>query len=93
MVYKKRTLHSPFHVIFEIFFLNDYEGAQVRMSRTGDTTVSLANRATMANNWNADYFVSVHINAGGGTGLRVIYSSKSLITNGSISEHRFTRKL
>ena len=38
------------------------------MSRTGDQTVSLAQRTTDANNWGADFFLSIHINAGGGTG-------------------------
>ncbi|EGL83746.1 cell wall hydrolase/autolysin [Caldalkalibacillus thermarum TA2.A1] len=49
--------------------LNEYEGVQVRMSRDKDVFVSLEERARMANSWGADYFVSVHINAGGGTGF------------------------
>ena len=44
-------------------------GVQVKMSRTGDTYPSLGERCRMANNWGADLFVSVHINAGGGTGF------------------------
>ncbi|MFS0591788.1 N-acetylmuramoyl-L-alanine amidase [Cytobacillus horneckiae] len=48
--------------------LRNYSNAEVRMSRTGDKTVSLAQRTTDANNWGADFFLSVHINAGGGTG-------------------------
>lgn len=49
--------------------LNEYEGVQVRMSRDKDVFVSLEERARMANSWGADYFVSVHVNAGGGTGF------------------------
>lgn len=49
--------------------LNDYENVTVRMSRTGDKTVSLSQRTRDANNWGADYYISIHINAGGGTGF------------------------
>lgn len=40
-----------------------YLGATVRMSRTGDATVSLTTRATLANNFGAHRFVSVHYNS------------------------------
>lgn len=46
----------------------NYQDVSVRMSRTGDTYPSLSARANDANNWNADVFVSIHINAGGGVG-------------------------
>lgn len=45
------------------YLLNNYQDVQVRMSRTTDTFVSLANRTKDANNWGADVLVSVHINA------------------------------
>lgn len=38
-------------------------GYDVKYSRTNNETVSLYERAMMANNWGADYFVSVHCNA------------------------------
>src|SRR5690554_6390133 len=57
----------------------EYEGVQTKMSRTGDTYPSLSARTKAANNWGADYFVSIHINAGGGTGF------ESYIYNGSVS--------
>lgn len=41
----------------------------IRMSRTTDATVSLAARTNDANAWGATIFVSIHINAGGGTGF------------------------
>lgn len=41
----------------------------VRMSRTTDITRSLDYRSSDANAWGADIFVSIHINAGGGTGF------------------------
>ncbi|MEI2405613.1 N-acetylmuramoyl-L-alanine amidase [Niallia taxi] len=48
--------------------LQGYEDVEVRMSRTTDKTLSLTQRTNAANNWNADFLLSVHINAGGGTG-------------------------
>ncbi|AKO93243.1 N-acetylmuramoyl-L-alanine amidase [Priestia filamentosa] len=48
--------------------INEYEDVYVLMSRTGDQTVSLTARTNAANAWNADYYLSIHINAGGGTG-------------------------
>ncbi|WP_017187050.1 N-acetylmuramoyl-L-alanine amidase [Alkalibacillus haloalkaliphilus] len=58
---------------------NEYEGHQIMMSRTTDVTKSLSARTSEANNWAADYFLSIHINAGGGTGF------ESFIYNGPTS--------
>ncbi|MBP3038054.1 N-acetylmuramoyl-L-alanine amidase [Bacillaceae bacterium Marseille-Q3522] len=49
--------------------LGEYSDAQVKLSREGDQTLSLSQRTHMANAWGADYLISVHINAGGGTGF------------------------
>ena len=43
--------------------LNDYENVQVKMSRTSDTTRSLAQRSSGANAWDADFFLAIHINS------------------------------
>ncbi len=43
--------------------LVEYGGAVVKMSRTGDADVSLADRVAAANSWAAERFVSVHHNA------------------------------
>ncbi|GGP12190.1 hypothetical protein GCM10011346_27200 [Oceanobacillus neutriphilus] len=57
---------------------NSYQGHQIRMSRSTDSTVSLTARTNDANQWGADYFVSIHINAGGGAGYEdYIYSGLS----------------
>ncbi|MEK3953210.1 N-acetylmuramoyl-L-alanine amidase family protein [Psychrobacillus sp. FSL K6-1464] len=48
--------------------LAEYNNVSVLMSRTGDTFPSLAARTNQANSWGADFFLSVHINTGGGTG-------------------------
>jgi N-acetylmuramoyl-L-alanine amidase len=59
--------------------LSEYEGVQVRMTRTGNQRLTLSQRAKMANDWGADFFLSIHINAGGGTGF------ESYIYNGKVS--------
>lgn len=48
---------------------NNYGGHSIKMSRTTDKTVSLSQRTNEAISWGADYFLSIHINAGGGTGF------------------------
>ncbi|WP_017473280.1 N-acetylmuramoyl-L-alanine amidase [Amphibacillus jilinensis] len=54
------------------------QGVDVRMSRTTDQTVRLQQRTDDANQWGADYFLSIHINAGGGTGYEdFIYNQLS----------------
>ena len=61
--------------------LKDYQDVQTKMSRTGDTYPSLSDRTSEANSWGADYFMSFHINAGGGTGYEDFVftgSSKSI---------------
>jgi N-acetylmuramoyl-L-alanine amidase len=44
-------------------------GVSIRMSRTTDATRSLQSRTDDANAWGANIYVSIHINAGGGTGF------------------------
>ncbi|OXS64104.1 N-acetylmuramoyl-L-alanine amidase [Priestia filamentosa] len=43
--------------------INTYENIEVRMSRTGDITKSLAQRTSEANSWGADYYLSIHCNS------------------------------
>ncbi|MFC3039966.1 peptidoglycan-binding protein [Virgibacillus xinjiangensis] len=47
---------------------DEYTGAEIHFSRTDDVFVELEERARMANNWDADYFVSFHVNAWMGLG-------------------------
>lgn len=61
-------------------YLQDNYDVNVLMTRTTDKTVSLRQRTNYANDQNADYFCSIHINAGGGTGW------ESYIFNGSVSD-------
>lgn len=53
----------------------------VKLSRTGDQTLSLKQRTDDANKWGADYLLSVHINAGGGTGYEDFIYNGNVISN------------
>jgi N-acetylmuramoyl-L-alanine amidase len=59
--------------------LSEYEGVQLKLTRTGNQSLSLSQRAKIANDWKADFFLSIHINAGGGTGF------ESYVYNGNVS--------
>ena len=43
--------------------LEKYTGVKVYMTRSDDTFIPLADRTTLAKNWGADVFVSIHINS------------------------------
>jgi len=49
-------------------YFNEYKSVSVKMSRTGDTYPTLTQRTNEANAWGADFFLSIHINSGGGVG-------------------------
>lgn len=49
--------------------LLEARGVTALYTRTTDFFVELDRRAAMANEMRADYFISIHINAGGGTGF------------------------
>lgn len=51
----------------------------IYLTRTDDTYYSVSQRAVIANNNKADYFLSIHVNAGGGTGF------ESFVYNGGVS--------
>ena len=61
--------------------LKSYDGITVKMSRSTDRTLSLRQRTNEANSWGADLLLSIHINAGGGTGF------ESFIYNGTVSSN------
>ncbi|QOR84762.1 N-acetylmuramoyl-L-alanine amidase [Geobacillus stearothermophilus] len=52
---------------------------EVHYTRTDDRFLELSERVAIANKLKADYFVSIHINAGGGTGF------ESYVYNGNVS--------
>ncbi|GEN54918.1 N-acetylmuramoyl-L-alanine amidase [Halobacillus faecis] len=57
---------------------------RVLMTRTTDATVSLAARTSLANRENADFFLSIHNNAAGGSGF------ETYIYNGPLSPNTRT---
>jgi len=62
-----------------IYLTNNYTGFQQRATRAIGQTLDLMRRDDEADAWGADVFVSVHINAGGGTGF------ETFIYNGGAS--------
>ena len=61
---------------------NEYEGVAVKMSRSDDSFPSLSSRTNEANSWGANLFLSLHINAGGGTGFEsFIYTNAGARTS------------
>ncbi len=60
---------------------------EVKMFRSDDTYYTLEQICNEANRWNADLFVSIHVNAGGGTGFEsYIYSGLS--NNSTTAKYR-----
>lgn len=56
----------------------EYDDVIIEYSRTTDKDVSLSERTNAANKSNADYFFSIHVNAGGGTGYEdYVYNGKT----------------
>lgn len=56
--------------------LENYEGVEIKYSRDDDRFLTLDQRTEMANKWGSDFFLSIHINAGGGEGFEsFIYPS------------------
>jgi N-acetylmuramoyl-L-alanine amidase len=66
-------------VCFQISHALSAKGLTVRMTRTEDKFVELSQRYTIANNWNADYFISVHCNSNGpsAVGIETLYKSET----------------
>lgn len=70
---------------------NNYKNVEIRMSRTGDVTKSLVQRTDEANSWDADFYLSIHINSDNGSASGYedyIYSSLS--NNSSTANYRDT---
>lgn len=60
--------------------LQNYK-VEVKMTRENDKFIELSDRAKFANDWGADYFLSIHVNAGGGSGFEsYIHESQKPLT-------------
>ncbi|WP_228307278.1 N-acetylmuramoyl-L-alanine amidase [Priestia sp. J2] len=55
----------------------NYTGFEINRTRSDRTFASLGARAAKANKWGADVFVSIHVNAGGGTGFESFIYNKT----------------
>lgn len=69
------------------FLIRNYQDISIQMSRTADETMTLRERTNKANQWGADLFVSIHMNAGGG------YGFESYIFNGQFANKHVTNQL
>ncbi|AGE63582.1 sporulation-specific N-acetylmuramoyl-L-alanine amidase [Bacillus subtilis] len=66
---QEKTLTLQIALALRTILTNEYEGVSLLLSRTSDQFVSLNDRTNAANNWGADFFLSIHVNSGGGTGF------------------------
>lgn len=64
---KDINLHVGLGVAYRLE--TEYEDVEVLRLRIGDETVSLRERTDKANVWGADFYFSIHSNAGGGAGF------------------------
>ncbi len=74
---KEKDLTLALALKTRTYLRNVFTGHEIMLSRTKDKPRTLAQRTNAANAWHADFLVSIHINAGGGTGF------ESFMYNGS----------
>jgi len=65
-------------------YLRTHYDSNLLLTRENDKTMSLSQRTDFANARNADFFLSIHNNAGGGTGF------ESYIYNGAVPQQTIT---
>lgn len=65
------------------FLSTNYDGVSIRMSRNSDTFVSLSKRTTDANNWGANVYISIHVNAASSPSAT---GYEDYIWNGNVSQ-------
>ncbi|OEH56154.1 N-acetylmuramoyl-L-alanine amidase [Oceanobacillus sp. E9] len=84
---QEKTITLDIAIRIRDILLSNYHNVSVRMSRTADSTKSLAQRTNEANNWDADYFLSIHCNAFNGSA----YGYEDFIHN-SLSDQSITAR-
>ncbi|OLP66332.1 Sporulation-specific N-acetylmuramoyl-L-alanine amidase [Bacillus pumilus] len=77
----EKNITLQISLLLRDILLSEYDGVSVRLSRSIDQSITLDQRTNAANSWGADYFLSIHINAGGGTGFEsYVYTGVSAPT-------------
>lgn len=67
--FKEKDICLAISLLIRSILNKKYSGHSAKLSRTTDQTLPLKERTNMANKWGAHYLLSIHINAGGGTGF------------------------
>lgn len=83
---QEKTLTLQIALALRTILINEYEGVSLLLSRTSDQYVSLSDRTNAANSWGADFFLSIHINAG------AEQVSKATFTRESVPRRRLTNR-
>jgi N-acetylmuramoyl-L-alanine amidase len=60
-------------------------GFNILQTRTTDVNPSIDDRCKMSNNFEADFFISIHYNAGGGEGFEAVRTLRENIVSTSIA--------
>ncbi|WP_067843642.1 N-acetylmuramoyl-L-alanine amidase [Amphibacillus sediminis] len=66
---QEKNLTLSIAIALRDYLTSHYQDISIRMSRTSDQSIALSERTRMANQWGADFYLSIHINAGGGVGF------------------------
>lgn len=70
---QEKTLTLQIALALRTILTNEYEDVSLLLSRTSDQYVSLNDRTNAANNWGADFFLSIHVNSGEAQVLKAIF--------------------
>ncbi len=82
---KEKDLNLDIALRIRDILINNYSDISVKMSRTTDTFITLAQRTKEANTWKADYFLSIHINAFNGAAFGYEDYIHSSLSNTSLT--------
>ena len=58
-----------------------------------DNSSSINARWQKSNTWGADYFISIHVNAGGGTGAETLYHSEDSLEMATIMQNVYSKAM